>query len=286
MINKMTAIISILALTAIGICFYFYNCRGKISMITENSITKPVDKFHQKLFLEHKSELKETDAEFIALFDNFAFNEVTTHSNLDLQTRIKIILASTIATQSLSEYKIMVKVGLNNDVTPVEIKEIAYQAVPYLGISKVYDFLIATNHIFKEAGIALPLPNQATTTPETRFDKGLAQQKAIFGEHIDNMRQNAPKNQKHIQDYLSANCFGDYYTRNGLDIKTRELLTFAMLVSLGGADNQVKGHIQGNLNVGNDKQILIDAVTQLLPFIGYPRTLNALAALNEIVPEK
>ena len=55
-----------------------------------------------------------------------------------------------------------------------------------------------------------------------------------------------------------------------------------MLVSLGGCDPQVKGHVAANLRVGNDRAVLLAAITQLLPFIGYPRTLNALAAINEV----
>jgi 4-carboxymuconolactone decarboxylase len=76
-------------------------------------------------------------------------------------------------------------------------------------------------------------------------------------------------------------CFGDYYTRYGLDLSTRELLTFAILASLGGCEPQLAGHVAGNLAVGNDRQILISTITQLLPFIGYQRTLNAIRVINE-----
>lgn len=55
----------------------------------------------------------------------------------------------------------------------------------------------------------------------------------------------APADEQHIQRYLSVNCFGDHVGRSGLDARTRELLTFAMLVSLGGCDPQVKGHTAG-----------------------------------------
>lgn len=280
--KKIAAIIFILVLIIIGICFYFCNCKGNQPM---NNQQETAEKSQEELFAGQISGLINTDPEFAALFNDFAFNEVAAHGNLDLKTRVMVILASTIATQSLNEYKIIAEAGLNAGLTPVEIKEIVYQSVPYLGISKVYDFLLATNEIFEQKGIPLPLEGQSTTTQATRFDKGLAAQKGIFGERIDNMRQNAPANQKHFQDYLSANCFGDYYTRGGLDIKTRELLTFSLLVSLGGADSQVRGHVQGNLNVGNDKEVLLDTVTQLLPFIGYPRTLNGIAAINEVIPE-
>jgi 4-carboxymuconolactone decarboxylase len=56
-----------------------------------------------------------------------------------------------------------------------------------------------------------------------------------------------------------------------------------MLISLGGTEPQVKGHIQGNINAGNDKKTLLSMITQLLPYVGYPRTLNAIKCLNEVI---
>jgi 4-carboxymuconolactone decarboxylase len=50
-----------------------------------------------------------------------------------------------------------------------------------------------------------------TADEENRFDKGLAAQVEVFGDIIAKMRQNAPENQVHMQDYLSAFCFGDFY---------------------------------------------------------------------------
>lgn len=175
--------------------------------------------------------------------------------------------------------------ALDDGVSPVEAKEALYQTIPYVGMAKAYDFVLAANEVMAEKGIQLPLEGQSRTTPQNRLEKGLAAQKEIFGSHIDEMRASAPAELKHIQDYLSANCFGDYYTRGGLDLKTRELLTFATLISLGGVDSQVRSHVQGNLNMGNGRQVLLDTVTVLLPYIGYPRSLNAIAAVNEIAKE-
>ena len=250
------------------------------------NISETANRNHEELFPNYKSTLKVTDPELIEVFDNFAFDEVLDYGNLDARKRLMVILASMIASQTLSEYKVMLGGALNIGVTPVEVKEIVYQAVPYLGIAKAFDFIHATNAILESRGITLPLEGQSTTSPETRFEKGLELQKSIFGEMIDAMYKESPANQVHIQKYLSANCFGDYLTRSGLDIKTRELLTFSMLISMGGAESQVKGHIQGNVNVGNDKQVLLDTVTQLLPYIGYPRTLNAIRCLNEVLPNE
>jgi len=249
------------------------------------NISEVANKNHEELFPNHKSTLKVTDPELIEVFDNFAFDEVIGYGNLDTRTRMIMILGSIIASQALGEFKVMLGGALNIVVTPVEVKEIVYQAIPYVGMAKVFDFIHSTNEILVSRGIKLPLDGQSTTTPETRFEKGLEVQKSIFGDTIDKMYKASPANQIHIQEYLSANCFGDYITRNGLDIKTRELLTFSMLLSLGGCEPQLKGHIQGNLNVGNDKETLLGTVTLLLPYIGYPRSLNAIRCLNEVMPE-
>ena len=248
------------------------------------SITATANRNHEQLFPDHKSVLKVTDPELIEVFDNFAFDEVLAYGTLDDRTRLMVILAALIASQTLGEYRAMLGGALNIGVTPIEVKEILYQAVPYCGIAKVFDFLHATNEILAARGVALPLPGQATTTPATRYEQGLALQKAIFGGMIDQMQRDAPEGQQHLNTYLAGNCFGDYYTRTGLDLKLRELLTFSMLLALGGCEPQLKGHIVGNVAVGNDKGVLLSTVTQLLPYVGYPRTLNAIRCLNEVIP--
>jgi 4-carboxymuconolactone decarboxylase len=249
------------------------------------SISETALKNHEELFPNRKSTLAVTDPELIEVFDNFAFDEVLGYGDLEPRTRLMVILASMIASQALGEYKLMLGGALNVGVTPVEVKEIVYQAVPYVGMAKVHDFIHITNEVLESRGIPLPVEGQSTTTPETRFEKGYAVQKTIVGDRLEKMYEDSPANQLHIQRYLSANCFGDYVARGGIDLKTRELLTFSMLLALGGCEPQLKGHIQANLNVGNDKERLLSVVTQLLPYVGYPRTLNAIRCLNEVLPE-
>ena len=240
-------------------------------------------KNHDELFPDHVSTLAVTDPELIETFDNFAFDEVLGHGKLDARTRLMVQLASIIACQALREYRVMLGAALTIGVTPVEVKEIVYQAVPYVGMAKVFDFIHTTNDVLSERGIELPLPGQSTTTPENRAEKGLAVQKQIIGNDVvEKLYASAPDDLMHIQRYLSANCFGDHYTRTGINLPTRELLTFSMLVSLGGCEAQVKGHVATNVHVGNDRARLIDVLTQLLPFIGYPRTLNALRVVDEV----
>ena len=247
------------------------------------AISEEAHRNYDELFPRHVSTLRITDPELTEYFDNFAFDDVIRHGSLDTRTRLIVQLAALIGCQGLSEYRVMVGAALTVGVTPIEVKEIVYQSVAYVGMGKAFDFIHATNDVLTERGIELPLPGQSTTTPETRGEKGLAVQKEIVGaDAVNQMYATAPADQIHFQHFLSANCFGDHYTRTGIDLKTRELLTFAMLVSLGGCEPQVKGHVAANLNVGNDRQMLLAVITQLLPFIGYPRTLNALRVINEV----
>jgi 4-carboxymuconolactone decarboxylase len=240
---------------------------------------------HEKLFPNHVSTLAVTDPELIETFDNFAFDEVIRESKLDIKTRLMVQLAAIIACQAVNEYRVMLRAALNVGISPIEAKEILYQSVPYVGMAKVFDFSHATNDVLKERDVELPLPPQSTTAPENRMEKGLAVQKEIIGSDVvEKLYAKSAQDQIHIQRFLSANCFGDNYTRTGLDIRTRELLTLSMLIALGGCDPQVRGQVAANLRVGNDRRRLIDVVTQLLPFIGYPRTLNGLRAIDEVAP--
>lgn len=106
--------------------------------------------YQEKMFPSYKSSFVETDPEFIERFNNFAFDEVIKQNNLDDKTRFMAILATLIGCQGIDEFKVMVPAALNFGVTPVEIKEIVYQAVAYLGMGRVYPFLKGINEILEK----------------------------------------------------------------------------------------------------------------------------------------
>ncbi|MDE7366728.1 MAG: carboxymuconolactone decarboxylase family protein [Lachnospiraceae bacterium] len=249
--------------------------------ITENSKA-----YHEKMFPNCKLRFLETDPEFIERFANFAFDEVVNQDDLDGKTRFMAILATLLGCQGMDEFRAMIPAALNFDVSPVEIKEIVYQAVAYLGIGRVFPFLKITNEVFEEKGIELPLPSQATTTTENRREAGTQAQVDIFGEGMRDFWKSGPEESRHINLWLADNCFGDYYTRKGLDYKQREMITFCFLAAQGGCEPQLISHAAANMGLGNDKEFLIKIISQCLPFIGYPRSLNALRCVNEAAVKK
>ena len=245
------------------------------------AITEFSKAYHARMFPGYQSKFLETDPEFIERFDNFAFDEVVNQDDLDDHTRMMAILATLIGCQGIDEYKAMLPAALNFGVTPVEAKEIVYQAVAYLGIGRVFPFLHAVNEVLTNRGIKLPLEGQATTTTDTRLQGGEQAQMAIFGEHMRGFAESGPEESRHINRWLVDNCFGDYYTRKGLDYKQREMITFCFLAAQGGCEPQLTSHAAANMRIGNDKAFLIKVVSQCLPFIGYPRSLNALRCVND-----
>lgn len=237
--------------------------------------------YHNKMFPDYVSKLAVSDPEFIELFDNFAFDEVINQDDLDGKSRFMAILATLIGCQGVDEFRCILRAAMNFGVTAIEIKEIVYQATAYLGIGRVFPFLKATNEVFSEMGIVLPLEGQSTTTTETRLEKGVQAQVDIFGEGMKEFYKSGAKETVHINRWLADNCFGDYYTRKGLDYMQREMITFCFLAAQGGCEPQLISHAKANMRIGNDRAFLIKVVSQCLPYIGYPRTLNALNCINE-----
>lgn len=247
------------------------------------AITKYSQKYHEKMFPGYVSKFLETDPKFIERFDNFAFDEVINEPGVELDQKIRMtcILAVLMGCQGIDEFKAMFPAAMNFGVTPIEVKEIVYQAVDYLGIGRVFPYLHAVNDYLIAQGVELPLEGQATTTMENRLEKGIQSQVDIFGEGMREFYQSGPEEAKHINRWLAANCFGDFYTRGGLDYKQRELITFCFLYAQGGCEPQLISHAAANMKLGNDKHFLICVISQCLPVIGYPRTLNALRCINE-----
>lgn len=219
-----------------------------------------------------------TDSEFMKIMEHFAFEEVVNEEGQELpeHTRYMVILATLIGCQGIDVYKDILGKAIDAGLSPVIVKETVYQAVDYLGIGRVMPFLTVTNDILTTCGVRLPLSSQATTTMENRLEKGVQTQAEIFGEHMKEAWKGG-----HINRWLAENCFGDYYTRGGMDLKQRELITFCFLAAQGGCEPQLTAHARGNMNLGNDRDFLIRVVSQCLPYIGYPRSLNAISCVNK-----
>ena len=238
----------------------------------------------QTLFnlLHDQDDLLLDDLEYKEIVNNYLYGDVYLHGSLDLKLRQLILIVVNTTNHTLVSLKEHVIGAINAGVLPEEIKEAIYQCTPYIGIGKVTEALAVVNDVFIAKKINISL-SKATTNEATRHQAGFEVQSTAFGrDRIQAGYDQAPDELLHIQNYLSEYCFGDFYTRTGLDLKTRELFTFVMLATLGGCENQLRAHTRANLTVGNNREILIETITQCQPYIGFPRTLNAIAIINEV----
>lgn len=155
------------------------------------NITKKALENHDEIFegvkyapVGETRPMTETNPEYVETFLNFAFDEVYDYGNYDKKLRWMIILASMIAQNTRDRYKVFLAAGLNIGITPEEIMEIVYQAVPYCGIARVFDIIYDTNEVLEANGVKLPVSGGKQISYEDRFEKGLQKQKEICGADI------------------------------------------------------------------------------------------------------
>ncbi len=82
--------------------------------------------------------------------------------------------------------------------------------------------------------------------------------------------------------YLTDFAFGEIYGREG-DLRQRELVAIASLATMGGCDRQLHTHVEGAFNVGLTQAEVVEAVMTLIPYIGFPKVLNAMAIVKRVV---
>jgi len=247
---------------------------------------KVADENYAKMHGNKIFDLAKDDPELFAVMKKYIYGDLSRQIKLTDTERQLITIVVLATNQNYKFLKRAVEGSLALNIKPIEIREALYHVAPYIGFPKVFEALDVANEVFEDNGIKLPLENQATTTDADRFEKGLEFQVNAYGERINKMREATPDYQKHLQDNLSAFCFGDTYTRGTLNYKMREMLTMAVIGTLGTAEAQYKSHVIGTLDAGATNEEVIGVITTMNPYIGFPRTLNALRIANEVFNER
>lgn len=237
-----------------------------------------VEKFNE-LYKNAKIPENIAESELYNIVNNLIYGELYQQGQLTDKDREMIALATLTTLGTTTILKTHIYSALNAGLTPVEITETVYHCTPYVGAAKSLEAINVVNEFFKEKGIKIP-ESQATVTEESRFDDGSSAQTKLFG-NLGNTKP-AEGEVRLGRSYLPDYCFGDFYTRNGLSLEQHELLTWVCIATLGGAETQLTGHTNGNKNVGKSKDYMLEVLTDIMPYIGYPRTLNALAVIESV----
>ena len=226
------------------------------------------------------------DPDMMAILQKYIFGEVFTVGELDIKTSELITVTSLAVQQTLPQLKAHINGALNAGATPIELREAIYQLAPFIGFPKTLNALGVLNEVLKERGIETPLKSTATVKEVERYEKGFEIQNPLYGDEIKQAMKGLPDDMgADVARFLTEVCFGDFYTREGLDVKTRELLFVSALVTTGNTVT-LKSHIKGNLKAGNSKETVTAAIIQCLPYVGFPNTLAALKTMKEVLNEK
>ena len=240
----------------------------------------------KELFGDTWSEAVDLDPDFTKISHRFIYGDIFYQGDLEIRLRMLINLVVLATLRNHTQFPSQVGAALAVGVQPRQIKEALYQCAPFIGFPAVFDALQVVNTVLADQGVALALDPETSISEEDRHEAGAALQTPIYGDRIKaNLSSSPEEHRESIPRYLTEVCFGDFYTRSGLDLRTREILILCVLCALGGTEVQIRSHAAGNLKVGNTRETIVAAVTQCLPLIGFPRTLNSLNIIKEVIVE-
>lgn len=121
---------------------------------------------------------------------------------------------------------------------------------------------------------------------QTRFETGLEQLQKIDGVGGENVIKALEDIAPDVGRYIIEFAFGDIYPRKALSLREREMITITALLTAGACEPQLEVHINGSLNVGLSAEEIIEVFIQCIPYVGFPKALNAIFVAKRIFAER
>jgi len=118
-----------------------------------------------------------------------------------------------------------------------------------------------------------------------RFERGSKKIQELVENGDQGVLKGLGKTAPDLANYVLEFIFGDLYSRPGLELKTKQMLTITILATLGNAKPQLAYHIKCALNLGITKQEIIDIMTHISGYAGFPAALNGVATAKEVFAE-
>lgn len=119
-----------------------------------------------------------------------------------------------------------------------------------------------------------------------RYERGEKLLRQIDGDKVaDNLIARYENLAPDFTRYLIEFAFGEIYAREG-DLKHKELIAIATLATMGGCDAQLETHVHGAFNAGLSESEIVEAVMTLIPYVGFPKALNAMSVVKRVVDKR
>lgn len=117
------------------------------------------------------------------------------------------------------------------------------------------------------------------------YARGVEKINSIMPEGAENLQKGLGKIAPNMANNVLEYIFGTIYSREGFDLKTKQLITVTILATLGNAQPQLKYHIKGALNVGITQEDIINLMEHISGYAGFPAALNGITAAKEVFSE-
>ncbi len=119
-----------------------------------------------------------------------------------------------------------------------------------------------------------------------KFERGEDLMRKVDGDKVtDNLVAAYAEIAPDFSRYLIEFAFGEVYAREG-DLRQRELVAISSLATMGGCDAQLETHVHGAFNVGLTEGEIVEAVMTLIPYVGFPKALNAMAVVKRVIEKR
>ena len=211
----------------------------------------------------------------------FAYGDVISRDTLDLKTRQLSTVAALAAlgnAQPQLEYHI--NGCLNVGCSPTQVIEAILLSTVYAGFPSALNGVFSARDVFQEYGVAFtPSP---TSNGENRYDRGLRTLEQVSAGLGANVVQSLQDIAPDLARFIIEFSYGDIIARPGLDLRSKELATVALLTALGTARPQLDVHINAALNVGASREEIVEVIQQMAVYAGFPAAINGITSAREV----
>lgn len=228
-----------------------------------------------------------TASDLAQLSIDFEFGEALARDGLDHKAKLLAIIAMLAASGNRTDaLRLHLAGALANGVTREEIIELLIQLSVYRGFPSALNAFSVAQSVFARGiqvlQVDIPAPLD-TESRSDRLDRGkalLAKSSAASGDAVVRSFDDiAPDLGRMIVEH----SYGEVFSRDGIDLKTRELSACAALAAIGSATTEtpLRVHINAALNVGASREEIIETLINLAPYSGYPTTQQAIRIAAE-----
>ena len=212
----------------------------------------------------------------------FAYGDVMSRSALDLKTRqIATVAALAAMGNAQPQLRYHIEGALNVGCEPSSVIEAILLSTVYAGFPAALNGTLAAKEVFEQRGV-LSDSRSVTASDNDRYERGLRALQEVSGgsgaEVVRSLEDVAPDLGRFIIEF----SYGDVISRTGLDYRSKELATVALLTALGTAEPQLRVHIKAALNVGASREEIAEVIQQMAVYAGFPAALNGIAAARDV----